>query len=129
MASIFSKIISGEIPAYKIGEDEDHLAFLDISPVAEGHTLVIPKKETDLIFDIETEEYKALWAFAQKIARKMKPAFSEKRIAVAVVGLEVPHAHIHLIPIQKMEDMSFTKPRLQLTEQDFREIQNTILNS
>lgn len=126
MASVFTKIVNGEIPAYKIAEDENYLAFLDILPLVEGHTLVIPKKETDLIFDIETEEYKGLWAFAQNVAKKLGAAYPEKRVAVAVVGLEVPHAHIHLVPIEKMEDMNFRNERLKFSPEEYNEIQEKI---
>ena len=98
MASIFTKIVNGEIPAYKIAEDENFLAFLDVMPLAKGHTLVIPKKEVDLIFDLDSEEYKNLWAFAQQVAKKVGKSIPCVRVGVAVVGLEVPHAHIHLVP-------------------------------
>lgn len=128
MASVFSKIIKGEIPSYKIAEDEHYLAFLDAMPLVKGHCLVIPKQETDFIFDLDTEGYKGLWVFAQSVAKKMQSAFPDQRIAVAVVGLEVPHAHIHLIPIQKMEDMNFKNERLKLTETEYREIQNQIIS-
>lgn len=129
MSSIFTKIINGEIPAYKIAEDENHLAFLDVMPLVKGHTLVIPKQETDFIFDLENEDFKNLWSFAQQVANKMKNTYPEKRIAVAVVGLEVPHAHIHLIPIDKMEDMNFKNARLKFSDEEYREIQKTIINS
>lgn len=129
MSSIFTKIIQGEIPSYKIDEDEQHLAFLDAMPLVKGHTLVIPKVETDFIFDLESEAYKNLWGFAQKVAKKMQRTYPEKRIAVAVVGLEVPHAHIHLIPITKMEDMNFKNVRLRFSDEEYLEIQNSIINS
>lgn len=129
MSSIFSKIVNGEIPAYKIEENQDFLAFLDAMPLVEGHTLVIPKQEVDFIFDLETEAYKNLWAFAQKVAKKLEKTYPTKRIAVAVVGLEVPHAHIHLIPIQKMEDMNFKNERLKFSESEYAEIQNKIKQS
>lgn len=122
MSSVFTKIVNGELPAYKIAEDDNYLAFLDILPLVEGHTLVIPKKETDLIFDIETEEYKGLWAFAQKIGKQLGKVYSEKRVAVAVVGLEVPHAHIHLLPIEKMEDMNFRNERLKFSPEEYNAI-------
>ena len=99
MPSIFSKIVSGDIPAYKVAEDEHHLAFLDIFPLAKGHALVIPKKETDYIFDITSGEYLELWKFAQKVAKAMDKVIACERIGVAVIGLEVPHAHIHLVPL------------------------------
>lgn len=129
MSSIFTKIIQGEIPAYKIDEDDQHLAFLDAMPIVKGHTLVIPKKEIDFVFDLESDDYKALWSFAQKVAKKMSSAFPEQRIAVAVVGLEVPHAHIHLIPITKIDDMNFKNERLKLTAEEYKEIQELIKNA
>ena len=129
MSSIFTKIIQGEIPSYKIEEDDQHLAFLDAMPLVKGHTLVIPKEETDFIFDLESDAYKNLWGFAQKVAKKLQRTFPEKRIAVAVVGLEVPHAHIHLIPITKMEDMNFKNVRLRFSDEEYIEIQNSIINS
>ncbi|KQS93705.1 HIT domain-containing protein [Chryseobacterium sp. Leaf394] len=129
MSSIFTKIINGEIPAYKIAEDENFIAFLDAMPLVKGHTLVIPKKETDLIFDLESEEYKNLWAFAQKVAKQIKNAVPCVRVGVAVVGLEVPHAHIHLIPLNKVEDMNFKNERLKLSSGEYTEIQNSIINS
>lgn len=129
MSSIFTKIIEGEIPAYKIAEDENHLAFLDAMPLVKGHTLVIPKNETDFIFDLENEDFKNLWSFAQTVAKKLEKAYPSQRIAVAVVGLEVPHAHIHLIPINKMDDMNFKNSRLKLSDSEYREIQNEIINS
>ena len=129
MSSIFTKIIKGEIPSYKIAEDENYLAFLDAMPLVKGHTLVIPKKEIDFIFDLDSEDYKNLWSFAQDVAKKLQTTYSDKRIAVAVVGLEVPHAHIHLIPITKMEDMNFKNVRLKFSEDEYREIQHSILNT
>lgn len=129
MSTIFTKIINGDIPSYKIAEDENYIAFLDAMPLVKGHTLVVPKKEVDLIFDLDSEEYKELWAFAQKVAKKIKNAVPCIRVGVAVVGLEVPHAHIHLIPLQKMEDMNFRNERLKLTNEEYTEIQNSIINS
>ena len=129
MSSIFTKIIAGEIPSYKIAEDEQHLAFLDAMPLVKGHTLVIPKNETDFIFDLENEDFKNLWSFAQTVAKKLEKAYPSQRIAVAVVGLEVPHAHIHLIPINKMDDMNFKNSRLKLSDSEYKEIQNEIINS
>lgn len=122
MAGVFSKIISGEIPAYKVAENDDFLAFLDIMPIAKGHTLIIPKKEIDYIFDIEDSSYTAMMLFAKTVAQKLKKAIPCKKIGVAVVGLEVPHAHIHLIPINNVGDMNFSKPKLQLTQEDFENI-------
>ncbi|MBO6184287.1 MAG: HIT family protein [Chryseobacterium sp.] len=129
MSSIFTKIINGEIPAYKIAEDENFVAFLDAMPLVKGHTLIVPKKEVDLIFDLETEEYKNLWAFAQKVAKKVKSAIPCVRVGVAVVGLEVSHAHIHLIPLNKVEEMNFKNERLKLSAEEYSEIQNLIINS
>lgn len=129
MSTIFTKIINGEIPSYTIAEDENYIAFLDAMPLVKGHTLVVPKKEVDLIFDLESEEYKNLWGFAQKVAKKIKTAIPCVRVGVAVVGLEVPHAHIHLIPLNKMEDMNFRNERLKLTNEEYTEIQNSIINS
>ncbi len=107
MASVFSKIVSGEIPSYKIAESELFYAFLDINPVTAGHTLVIPKIEVDYIFDIDSEEYKLLFAFAREVAKGIKSAIPCKRVGIAVIGLEVPHAHIHLIPINSESDLDF----------------------
>ena len=129
MSSIFTKIIKNEIPSYKIAEDDKHLAFLDAMPLVKGHTLVIPKHETDFMFDLENEEFKNLWSFAQTVAKKLQKTYPDKRIAVAVIGLEVPHAHIHLIPISKMEDMNFKNVRLKLSDEEYQEIQNAILHS
>jgi len=128
MSSIFTKIIKNEIPSYKIAEDDKHLAFLDAMPLVKGHTLVIPKQETDFIFDLENEEFKNLWSFAQTVAKKLQKTYPDKRIAVAVIGLEVPHAHIHLIPISKMEDMNFKNVRLKFSDEEYQEIQNAILH-
>lgn len=122
MSSIFSKIVSGEIPSYKVAEDERFLAFLDIFPLAKGHTLVIPKKETDYLFDMESEEYMALWAFAQKVAKAQKQVIPCERIGVAVIGLEVPHAHIHLIPIDSVADIDFSRPKMKFSEGEMREV-------
>jgi histidine triad (HIT) family protein len=122
MATIFSKIVNGEIPSYKIAEDERFYAFLDINPLAKGHTLVIPKKEIDYIFDIEDKQYQDFWLFAKKIAGALKTVFSCEKIGIAVIGLEVLHAHIHLIPLNSMDDINFSKPKLKLTEEDFKEI-------
>lgn len=117
MASIFSKIINGEIPCYKIAEDEKHLAFLDIMPLKEGHVLVIPKREEDYIFDLEDEELGELMVFAKKVAKGMKQVLSCKKIGVTVIGLEVPHTHIHLIPIDGIADMDFSKEKLSLDKE------------
>lgn len=128
MASIFTKIVNGEIPCYKIAEDEHHLAFLDAMPIAKGHTLVIPKKEVDLIFDLDEEEYKNLWAFAQKVAKQVKNAIPCVRVGVAVVGLEVPHAHIHLVPMNEIKDLNFMNERLNFSPEEYEEIRQSIIN-
>ena len=122
MASIFSRIVAGEIPCYKVAEDEKYFAFLDISPVAKGHTLVIPKHEVDYIFDLDDEEYAGLTAFAKKVAAAMKKVMPCKRIGVAVLGLEVPHTHIHLVPINKESDMNSFKEKLSLPAEEMAEI-------
>ncbi|HLN52239.1 MAG TPA: HIT family protein [Lentimicrobium sp.] len=126
MATIFSKIVSGEIPAYKVAESDKYLAFLDINPLAEGHTLVIPKNETDYIFDINDEEYEGLWLFAKKVAKSIKKVIACKKIGVAVIGLEVAHAHIHLVPINDIFDIDFKKEKLKIPEERFREIARKI---
>ena len=126
MASIFSKIAAGEIPSYKIAEDENFYAFLDINPVAKGHTLVIPRHEVDYIFDLSAEEYTAFWNFAHKVATAMKAVMPCKRIGVAEMGLEVPHAHIHLIPINKESDMNFFAGKLTLEDSEMAEIAKKI---
>lgn len=122
MASIFTKIINGEIPSYKIAETDDYLAFLDVFPLAKGHTLVIPKKEIDYIFNIEDDLYTGLQLFAKKVAKAVEKAIPCKRVGVAVIGLEVPHAHIHLIPINNVEDVNFSRPKLQLEKAEMEEI-------
>lgn len=127
MSSIFTKIIKGEIPSYKIAEDEKHIAFLDAMPLVKGHTLVIPKKEIDLIFDLDSEDYKDLWAFTQDVAKKIKNAVACKRVGIAVVGLEVPHAHIHLVPLNDISDLNFKNERLQLSAEEYKAIQESII--
>lgn len=119
MASVFSKIISGEIPSYKIAESEHFLAFLDINPLARGHTLVVPKKEVDYLFDLDEDTYAGLWVFAGKVARALDKTISCERVGVAVIGLEVPHAHIHLVPINGIYDIDFSKPKLKLSSEEF----------
>ena len=126
MASIFTKIVQGEIPCYKIAEDEHYLAFLDINPLAKGHTLVIPKQETDYLFDLETELYQGLFLFARMVAHAMGKVLPCKRIGVAVLGLEVPHAHIHLVPINGIYDIDFSKPKLRLSPGEFTSIAGAI---
>ena len=122
MPSIFSRIVSGELPAFKVAEDGRHLAFLDITPLVEGHTLVIPKKETDYIFDLPTDELAALHAFSQRVAKAVQAAVPCKRIGVAVIGLEVPHAHIHLIPMTKVSDMNFANPKIKVPDARMQEL-------
>ena len=122
MATIFSRIVEGEIPSYKVTESKDFYAFLDINPLAMGHTLVIPKKEVDYIFDIENELYKELFTFAKTVGKAIERVIPCKRIGIIVFGLDVPHAHIHLIPINKSSDMSFDSPKLSLDKEEFEEI-------
>ena len=122
MATVFSKIVAGEIPSYKVAEDEQFYAFLDINPLAKGHTLVIPKREVDYFFDLEDGEIAAMQVFAKKVAAAIKKAFPCIKVGQAVLGLEVPHAHIHLVPMQSEKDMLFTNPKLQLTPEEFQEI-------
>jgi histidine triad (HIT) family protein len=122
MASIFSRIVDGEIPCYKVAEDEHYLAFLDINPLAKGHTLVIPKKETDYIFEIGDAEYQGLFLFAKQVAHAIEKVVPCKRIGIAVLGLEVAHAHIHLIPINTVYDIEFSRPKLSLPKEEFMEL-------
>ncbi len=126
MASIFTKIVQGDIPCYKIAESEKYFAFLDINPLQKGHTLVIPKREVDYIYDLEEEELAGLHVFAQRVAKAIEQAIPCNRIGVAVIGLEVPHAHIHLIPIQSMQDMNFTNPKLLLESSEMDLIAQSI---
>lgn len=126
MSSIFSKIAAGEIPSYKVAEDDRYFAFLDINPVAEGHTLVIPKREEDYIFDLTDEEYVGLQLFAKRVAKALGKAIPCKRVGVAVMGLEVPHAHIHLIPINKESDMNFFGEKLKLSPERMQQIADSI---
>jgi histidine triad (HIT) family protein len=118
MASIFTRIVQGEIPCYKIAEDDHFLAFLDVNPLVPGHTLVIPKKEQDYIFDIDDESFLDFQLFAKKVAVHLKKKIDCKRIGVAVIGLEVPHAHIHLIPLNQMDDMNFNRKKLSLSTEE-----------
>ena len=122
MASIFSKIVAGEIPCYKVAENDNCLAFLDINPMVKGHTLVIPKRDEDYIFDLSDNELTDLHLFAKKVAIAIKAAYPCQRIGVAVLGMEVPHAHIHLIPLQKESDMLFSNPKLSFSSEEFAEI-------
>lgn len=129
MASLFTKIIQGEIPCYKIAEDEKYFAFLDINPLARGHTLVIPKQEIDYLFDLDDELLAGMSLFAKKIARAIDKVIDCKRVGIAVLGLEVPHAHVHLIPINSLFDIEFSKPKLQLTREEFENIAQSIRNA
>ena len=129
MATIFSRIVKGEIPCYKIAEDERFFAFMDINPVQKGHTLVIPKREDDYIFNLADDEIGAMMVFAKKVAKAIEKAVPCKRIGVAVIGLEVPHAHIHLIPITQEGDMDFKKEHVKLAEEEFKEVQKRIVEN
>ena len=129
MASIFTKIINGEIPSYKVAENDQFYAFLDISPLAKGHTLVIPKKETDYIFNIEDDEYKALFLFAKKVAKAIDKVIPCQKVGLTIIGLEVRHAHIHLIPIHSIYDMDFKQPKLKLTNEEFQLIAEKIASA
>ncbi|SFT69361.1 histidine triad (HIT) family protein [Lishizhenia tianjinensis] len=126
MASIFTKIINNEIPSHKVAENDEFLAFLDIQPLSEGHVLVVPKQEVDYIFDIEDELLGRMMQFAKSVARKMDKAFDCKRVGVSVVGIEVPHAHIHLIPINSVQDMNFSKEKLTYTQDELKAIAEKI---
>lgn len=126
MATIFSRIVAGEIPSYKVAEDDNYYAFLDINPLAKGHTLVIPKVEEDYIFDLDDETLSGLVLFAKKIAHKIKEQIECKKVAMIVLGLEVPHAHIHLIPMNEEKDVDFTTEKLKLTPDEFVKIAETI---
>jgi histidine triad (HIT) family protein len=126
MASIFSKIVSGDIPSYKVAENDRFLAFLDINPLAKGHTLVIPKKETDYIFDLDDKEYQELFLFAKKVALAIDKTVQCERVGIAVIGLEVAHAHIHLVPINGIYDIDFSKPKLKLSQEEFQMIADKI---
>lgn len=126
MSSIFTKIVNDEIPSYKVAEDENYLAFLDAFPLAYGHVLVIPKNETDYIFDLESEEYIGLWKFSQRVAKAMDQVLICERIGVAVIGLEVPHAHIHLVPINGVSDINFEKEKKNFPPEKMNEIAQKI---
>lgn len=126
MATIFSRIISGEIPCYKIAENEKFFSFLDINPLAKGHVLVVPKKETDYLFDLNDSDLSEIMVFAKHIARAMEKAVPCKRIGVAVIGLEVPHAHIHLVPLNSMDDINFSNPKLTLPPEEMEAIASNI---
>ena len=128
MATIFSRIIKGEIPCYKIAENDDYFAFLDINPLRAGHTLVVPKRETDYIFDLEDEYLAGMVVFSKKIALAIRKAIPCNRIGVAILGLEVPHAHIHLVPMDTMDDINFKNPKLKFSPEEFKEIAAKISN-
>lgn len=129
MATLFTRIINGEIPCYKIAENDQFIAFLDILPVSKGHTLIVPKKEIDYIFDLPDEELQALNVFAKEVARKIQAVIPCKKIGISVIGLEVPHAHMHLIPINKIHDMNFEKERLKFTPEEYTELSQKISNA
>lgn len=126
MAGIFARIAAGEIPSYKVAEDDKHFAFLDINPMAPGHTLVIPRREVDYLFDLSAEEYGELMEFARKVALKLRKAVPCKRIGVAVLGMEVPHAHIHLVPLQTEADMDFRAPKREIPAEEMQRIAEAI---
>ena len=128
MASIFSKIIREEIPCYKISENEEFFAFLDISPLAKGHVLIVPKREVDKYFDLNSEEIYGINLFAKRISQAIENAIPCKRVGVAIIGLEVPHAHIHLIPLNSVEDINFERQKLKLSHEEFEEIAEAIRN-
>jgi histidine triad (HIT) family protein len=122
MATLFTRIVNSEIPCYKVTEDDDYLAFLDINPLTEGHTLVIPKKEVDYIFDLEDDLFAGLYLFAKKVAKAINKSVTCTKVGIAVIGLEVPHAHIHLIPLKNIGDLNFANPKLKFTAEEFKAI-------
>jgi len=126
MSTIFSRIVTGEIPAHKVAESNDYLAFLDISPLVRGHVLVIPKRETDDIFDIEDDAYMGMWVFAKIVSQGIRKVFPCLKVGIAVMGLEVAHAHIHLVPINAMDDMNFARPKLSLPNEEMAAIAESI---
>ncbi|WP_103326589.1 HIT family protein [Bacteroidetes bacterium endosymbiont of Geopemphigus sp.] len=126
MASVFTKIVHGKISAYKVAEDESHLAFLDIAPIKKGHVLVIPKKETDKIFDLSPSEFAALMSFSYQVAKVLEKVILAHRVGVAVLGFEVPHAHIHLIPIDQESDLDFSRPRISMSIEEFKQLASAI---
>lgn len=126
MATIFSRIIAGEIPCYKVAENERFFAFLDINPLKKGHTLVVPKQEVDYLFDLSDDDLAAMQVFAKKVALAIGKAFPCRKVAQVVLGLEVPHAHIHLIPMQSEQDVQFSNPKLKLNEEEFRAVAEAI---
>lgn len=129
MASIFSRIVSGEIPSYKVAENDQYLAFLDINPLVLGHVLVIPKQETDYLFDLNDSLLSGLILFAKEVAKALEKVVPCKRIGVSVIGLEVPHAHVHLIPLNTMDDINFSRPKLSLSPETLKDIQNRIVEA
>ena len=129
MSSIFSKIVRNELPSFNVYENENHIAFLDINPLKIGHTLVIPKKEIDYIFDINSKEYDELWNFAKIVAKGMKKVIECERISVVVMGLDVPHAHIHLIPFNNINDIDFSKPKLKISNEEMQKTADLIKNA
>jgi histidine triad (HIT) family protein len=126
MASIFTKIINGEIPCYKVAEDDRYFAFLDINPLKRGHTLVVPKQEIDYVFDLSDESLAGLILFSKKVAKGIRSAYPCNRIGIAVLGLEIPHAHVHLVPMDSMEDINFKNPKLKFTPEEFKAIAENI---
>lgn len=126
MASVFTKIINGEIPCHKVAEDDRYIAFLDINPLKAGHTLVVPKQETDYVFDLDDEKLAGLIIFSKRVAAGIKAAFPCNRIGIAILGLEVPHAHVHLVPMDSMEDINFKNPKLKFTPEELRNIAEKI---
>jgi histidine triad (HIT) family protein len=129
MSSIFTKIVNGEIPSYKVAENEQFLAFLDITPIRKGHVLVIPKEETDYIFEMSDYNLGSIFVFAKEVATKIRKVFPCKKVGITVIGLEVPHAHIHLIPMNSLSDMNFAQEKLKLSNEEFTEIANNIKNA
>ena len=129
MATIFSKIIAGEIPSYKIAEDEDFFAFLDINPLVKGHVLIVPKTETDKAFDLDDKWLGKWLVFAKPVARAIEKSFDCNRCGISIIGLEVPHAHMHLVPINSADDLNFTRPKLQLTKEEFLAVQQQIISN
>ena len=129
MASIFTRIINGEIPSYKVAEDENYYAFLDINPLSKGHTLVVPKIEVDYIFDLDTDTYSGLWDFTRKLSTAVERTVDCKRIGLVVLGLEVPHAHVHIVPMNNEGDVDFRKPKLKLSAEEFEELRLAIADS
>jgi histidine triad (HIT) family protein len=129
MDTVFTKIIKREIPSYKVTEDKNFYAFLDINPLKKGHTLVIPKKQVDYVFDLDDELYKDFFLFARRVAKAIKKAYPCVKVGMAVIGLEVPHAHIHLVPMDEMGDLQFSNPKLQFTKEEFLEIASNIASA